>query len=434
MTRILFLGDMQGTGFGSVTFDLGRALLDRGEDVRFVSLNEKALKMDDLVEPFASRTLQIGHPNGWLGFVNSPEEAAKLKEEIDKMYLPQADGWAPEAVLMVGDAGSVKGSPAVVLLPEGMPAFHYVPIEGVDLPPRWAATWHRGFAPVAMSEFGADQINLIWKERPPVIYHGVDTSVFWPVSHERPITLRMPDGLKVLRSKDDCRRFFGGDPKHLWLFRADRNMPRKRYPSLFRAVAPLLLKYREAFLVYHCATVDQGGDLEDEKSKYIPGVAAKMVSSGFHDRNDGAPREILNALYNAADIYVSTGAEGFGLTIAEAMACGVPVVGLHFSAVPEVIGNRTGQPGLGEGGVTVPVGMLMENIYSHFWAGIEEGTPETPSSFTTAVEQLMLKPKRRRELGWLASRHVARTFTWKLAAEQFSTLIAARVGKELVAA
>ncbi len=121
-------------------------------------------------------------------------------------------------------------------------------------------------------------------------------------------------------------------------------------------------------------------------------------------------------------------AEGFGLTIAEAMACGVPAVGLHFSSVPEVIGNLTGEPGPGEGGETVAVGMLMENIYSHFWAGVDE------EAYTAAVERLMLKPKRRRELGWLASRHVAKTFTWAKAARQFSDLVSASVGKELVAA
>jgi glycosyltransferase involved in cell wall biosynthesis len=429
MTRILFLGDLQGTGFGSVTFDLGRALLAT-DDVRFCTLNERALVMDDLPEPFASRTLQIGHPNGWLGFVNSEEETLKLKARIESMFEGSAweDGWTPEAVIMVGDAASVKGSPPVVLKPERLPGFHYVPIEGVDLPPRWAMTWQRGWTPVAMSEFGADQIATIWRDRPPVIYHGVNTTDFWPVSHERPITLRMGDGLRVLRSKDDCRRFFGGDPRHLWLFRADRNMPRKRYPSLLRSMAPILAKHRDAFLVYHCATIDQGGDLEDEKSKYLPHIAAKMVSTGFHDAQDGAPREILNALYNAADIYVSTGAEGFGLTIAEAMACGVPAVGLHFSSVPEVIGNLSGEPGEGAGGVTVPVGMLMENIYAHFWAGVDE------EAMTAAVDRLVTKPKRRRELGWMAHNHISKTFTWEQAAAQFSELARAAVGRELVAA
>jgi hypothetical protein len=52
-------------------------------------------------------------------------------------------------------------------------------------------------------------------------------------------------------------------------------------------------------------------------------------------------------------------AEGFGLTIAEALACGVPAVGLDYSAVPEVIGD---------GGMKVSVGKHIDNEYGHHWA------------------------------------------------------------------
>ena len=89
--------------------------------------------------------------------------------------------------------------------------------------------------------------------------------------------------------------------------------------------------------VWHCATIDQGGDLSDEVSKYGR-LAAQLFSTGFHDQYGGLERRLLNALYNAADIYVSNSSEGFGLCIAEALACGVPAVGIDYSAVPEVIG------------------------------------------------------------------------------------------------
>ena len=247
---------------------------------------------------------------------------------------------------------------------------------------------------------------------------------FWPVSSTRPIVLNDGEKLTVLRSRDDCRRFFGGKPEHVWLFRADRNMPRKRYGSLFRSVAPLLAKHPDLFMVYHCKTIDGGGDLEDEKSKFPPHVAAKMISTGIHDAVGGAPVEILNVLYNAADIYCSTSAEGFGLTIAEAMACGLPAVGLHYSSVPEVIGTVDGKPietpdgtyTAGIGGMTVPVGTLVENQYSHYWAGVKERV------YTHAVDYLVAHKQKRQQLGLMASGHVNRTFTWEQAAAQFSEL------------
>ena len=277
-----------------------------------------------------------------------------------------------------------------------------------------------------MSEFGADQIAVITGTRPAVIYHGIDTETFYPVSPERPIVMPMKDGLTVLRSRNDCKRFWGADHNRTWLFRADRHMPRKRYPSLFRAVAPVLMRHPDVDMVYHCRTSDQGGNLEDAKSKYRPEIAARMMSTGLNDTFGGVDRRALNALYNAADIYVSVSAEGFGLTIAEAMAAGVPAVGLGYSSVPEVIGAEVPadwtEPYVeGAGGLIVRPGGLVDNPYDHFWASVDE------HAFGQAVEHLVAHRKRRRELGWLASRHVAKTFSWATAARQFSDIIASRI-------
>ena len=60
MTRVLFLGDSAGTGFGTVTRELGKGLIARGYDLRFVSLNEQPGEV--LTEPFVGRTAIIGQP------------------------------------------------------------------------------------------------------------------------------------------------------------------------------------------------------------------------------------------------------------------------------------------------------------------------------------------------------------------------------------
>src|SRR5687767_7435591 len=53
--RILWLGDLAATGFGTVTSDTGRELIKMGIDVRFVS----QYGYDKPAEPFASRTLDM---------------------------------------------------------------------------------------------------------------------------------------------------------------------------------------------------------------------------------------------------------------------------------------------------------------------------------------------------------------------------------------
>ncbi len=50
----------------------------------------------------------------------------------------------------------------------------------------------------------------------------------------------------------------------------------------------------------------------------------------------------LPRYYSIADagIYPSIGDEAFGISIAEAMACGKPVIGSYIGGIPEVIGNE----------------------------------------------------------------------------------------------
>lgn len=61
-----------------------------------------------------------------------------------------------------------------------------------------------------------------------------------------------------------------------------------------------------------------------------------LVYVGFH------PREKLPLIYNAFDVYCfpsMSGEETFGLTVLEAMACGVPSVVPNFDGVPSVVGD-----------------------------------------------------------------------------------------------
>ena len=69
------------------------------------------------------------------------------------------------------------------------------------------------------------------------------------------------------------------------------------------------------------------------QSKELPN---NLVYAGFH------PREKLPLVYNAFDVYCflsMSGEETFGLTVLEAMACGVPPIVPDFDGVPSVVGD-----------------------------------------------------------------------------------------------
>lgn len=394
------LGDSAHTGFGSVTWDLGTRLLQH-HDVRFISQNDTGAPIP---APLGERTYTVEHIH--------PAQA------ITQGF---KDGWRAEAAIILGDYFLTR---AVVMANEGIaaafgsvPTLHYCPVEGTDLPPAWKRLWDI-VRPVAMSEFGADQIEKVTGDRPPVLPHGIDTDLFHPISPSNPLVISQSDmrrsrptwnqGDYRIMSKAGAKAVFGLPPMRTLALRTDRNMPRKLYPLLLRSFEKVVAHNDSVDLLIHCRTMDHGGNLFDLCSKYPKEVAERFFFTQAHDTFTGLPRSLLVALYNAADLYVSPSAEGFGLTIAEAMACGTPPVALDFSAVSEVVGD---------GGVLVPVGELYDNEYDHQWAKPDE------DAYAEAILRLVEHPSERRALGERAVARIKARYSWDETAAGFARLI-----------
>ncbi|HEV2965102.1 MAG TPA: glycosyltransferase family 1 protein [Candidatus Angelobacter sp.] len=108
--------------------------------------------------------------------------------------------------------------------------------------------------------------------------------------------------------------------------------PRKNHAGLLRAFKHLLSIVGDAQLVI--AGPANAGEADLRRLAADLGVAAKVVFTGFVEEAD------LPALYSAAHIYACPSLyEGFGFTVLEAMACGVPVVCSPAASLPEVAGD-----------------------------------------------------------------------------------------------
>ncbi|HEV3038484.1 MAG TPA: glycosyltransferase family 1 protein [Candidatus Angelobacter sp.] len=108
--------------------------------------------------------------------------------------------------------------------------------------------------------------------------------------------------------------------------------PRKNHVGLVRAFKHLLGAAGDAQLV-----IAGPGDEEAAALRRLAeelGIAAKVVFTGFVDEAE------LLALYSGAHVYACPSLyEGFGFTVLEAMACGVPVVCCPSTSLPEVAGH-----------------------------------------------------------------------------------------------
>jgi glycosyltransferase involved in cell wall biosynthesis len=238
-----------------------------------------------------------------------------------------------------------------------------------------------------------------------MVYHGVDAQAFHPVTDKSPLTL---SNGTVVKSKKDCKRAFGFNPDGFTVLRIDKNSGRKDFAATIKALWPVMERHADVHAHLHTQ------DRESQSGVWVGSMLSRREE--LHGRFSlpknfntfkGWDQEDIVGLINAADVFVTTSrGEGFGLTIAEAMACGVPVIAQNVSAITEVVG-----PGgvlidpIPNRDVTVPSGQDLK------LADID--------AFTEAIEHLYQSGGVRRKLGAAGREHVLRSFNWDTAAAQF---------------
>lgn len=408
--KIVVFGHWSDTGFGVVTQQLSRRFVEAGHDVRVIAVNYRGEPvsgiMSDKVWPANIKGEAFG------GNISHEAITGEFWQEYDKF----GSHWKPEVALMIADAGTLRGylgkprEPNDAIGPFGrlIPAFNYVPIEGDNLNPSWRDYWE-WIKPIAMSWYGAGVIGAFLGKEVPMIYHGVDTEAFYPAAPNEPI--RPAEGVTVT-SKEQAKAGAGLDPNRLVMLRCDRLCERKQYHTLIQSIEPVLALRPDVDMVIHCHPFDDGLNLYEEVARLPQQFWPRIRLTGAHDTWNGLSEQGLCALYNAADIYLSpTAGEGFGLTLAEAMSCEVPVVTTDYSACREVVG---------EGGILVPPlrderGSLVK-IHSKY--GMDWVQPD-PQGFTAAIMRLLERPAMRRELGKAGRMHVRKHFNWDNSAVQF---------------
>lgn len=414
--RLGVIGDVAATGFGRVTRELGSRLIAAGVDARFLAVNYRGRDGEALAAVQAGKS-----PDEVADTMRRHDADPVLSRSVPALSGGRGDmlgndvtaafltgglvpGWRADAALVVADPRAMLER---LLTDQGslsrIPAWNYVPVEGTGLTPAWRQLWSH-VQPVAMSAFGARELGaLLGRTDVPVVHHGL-TPAFRPLPPERRAEVRAELGWT----------------DRLVVLRADRHVPRKAYPAFFETVRDTVAEREDVLFVVHCHPADEGG-LLPELVAALPGARqdggaimgwrhSQVLLTMAHDTWQGLTDERLNEVYGASDLYLSpTQAEGFGLTLLEAAAAGLPVVTTDFAAGPEAVGP---------GGVLVPPLALEGNPHAHRWA-----VPDTAAT-TAAVLRLLDDPAERRRLGEAGAAHAA-TFSWDTAALDLMRLMGA---------
>ena len=388
MSRILWIGDAGvPTGFGRVADEIGgRLVVNYGHEIHALAIMWDGKYPNE--GPFPLYKADAGPQRHFMGY----DRVVELIERLE-----------PEIVITLEDAPQLRkrllGNPwdKEGVLAQRQPVLSYVPIDCYGVPREWLDVKQYANV-VAMSHFGAKSLGV-----EQMVYHGVDTDVFYPVSDEHPIETLIAG---TVRSKAACREAFNIPQDAFVIGRVDTNTGRKDYGSTWRVIDTaykLGLSEDDTVAVFHTKLKQpqHGVNLEVLISR---GGGKYMVTD-----DSNWPTSDVVALMNTFDVFLTTSrGEGFGLTIAEAMACGVPVLATNGSAISEVVGP---------GGVLVEGQAFLTNPY-----GVDLIIADTKAMAGQLV-MLARNPEWRKELGEAALAHVRANFSWDEAAARFDAYI-----------
>jgi glycosyltransferase involved in cell wall biosynthesis len=318
--KILYYGDAPSvsTGFATVSRNILMPLHNSGKyDITVLGVNH------------------YGEPHSfpfpiWPVF-NNPERDPYGRELV-KQQIAQMDF---DILFMIQDSFILdfvkEYIPALRLSHKPFKNIIYFPIDGIPKP-SWIEAMAVADCPVSYTKFAFDECARAFpsiKDKLQIIPHGINPNDFYPIPYREMLSFR--------------RSFFGPLSDKFIFTNVNRNQQRKDIPRFLMAFKKLHEKYPDTLAYCHMAIRDQGWNLDEVCKAIGLEINKDIVFPHNFGPNKGFPVQILNKIYNASDVVVtSTLGEGFGLGQLEAMAAKVPIISPRNTACTEIVGEDRG--------------------------------------------------------------------------------------------
>jgi glycosyltransferase involved in cell wall biosynthesis len=281
--------------------------------------------------------------------------------------------------------------------------------------------------PVAYTDYGRqqilsanDQLDHPAAIDPVVIPHGTDTEVFKPLVSSVVSQFR--------------RDFFAGGLRSdtFLVIGVGRNSARKDLVRTMQIFKEFQRRRPDSFLYLHAQAQGTWGSLEEAGLQLGLRQGKDWNYPKDFTEHKGFPDEILNGIYNAADVLLSTTqGEGWGLPLTEAMTTKTLVMAPNHTALSEILNTTAITPGTSlpqllrqpVRGIPLAAGTTKSEWVNHGATDLERFRPLT--NIDAAVQKLLWvydHPERVRPIINRAYRW-AKNLTWDSVVAQWEHLI-----------
>lgn len=319
-TRILFYGDgpQVATGFGTVSRNILMPLYKTGKyDITVLGINYWG-------EPheFPIPTWPVGFNNEKDPYGRKNVQQQIANSEFDILFMIQ-DSFILD---FIGEF-----IPKLKFNNKKFKSIVYFPIDGV--PKReWISAMAAADYPVTYTDYGYKQCVEVFpdiKDRLRIVPHGINPKDFHPLSYAEVADFR--------------QKYFGPLSDKFIITTVNRNQQRKDIPRTIMAFKEFHDKYPDSLLYLHMAARDQGWNLDKTIDSFGLSINKDVIFPNNFGPNKGFPIPVLNRIYNASDVIVSsTTGEGWGLAQVEAMAAKTPIISPDNTACSEIAGEGRG--------------------------------------------------------------------------------------------
>ena len=250
-----------------------------------------------------------------LDLKNNSADPSSLGDQV-KEYIIR---YKPDVVVFFGDVRYFLYIPSIIRdIPDTM-LVGYITVDCANLPLAWLPTISTFDSLIVTSDFAKQEIKRAYNRDSDVIYLGYNPEIF---------------------NLNNKGRAGGMETKQLVTLRVDRNQSRKNWGATFD-IWNRWCSDKDVSFIYHTKLEpeDAGAPNLKEYMYNLPHFREKSACS----KNYIAKEEDFSRLIKSVDVFFTTSmGEGFGLSILECAACGIPSVGIDFSASGELLRNGAG--------------------------------------------------------------------------------------------